>query len=220
MYNPKPFCRNKMETRYLYCYRLFIFSFSILLLFISLFVSGQDTVWTVKNRQLLIDDFKKTQRDVNDETSSLTLVQWRFKENDTTWSIAEVVEHMNMWNLLAQEEVRNMIRNGPQPALAKLCPSDSVIVSFIYEEKKHTSPDITIPTGKIPDKLNLELFNIYVNRLTMNIQNSSNNFKVYFKTFTNGYLRNMNQAYLVHSGHLERHLKQIRRIKKYPHYPG
>ena len=196
-----------------------IFLFSVSSISLSKTVSGQDTVWTAKNILALVDNFKRTQNEVNEETKNLTTAQWNYKENDSTWSVAEVVEHMNMWNLIAQEEIRNMLRNGAQPALAKLCPSDSANTSFIYEERKHVSPDITIPTGKIPDKANLNLYNVYAGRIITNIQNASYNFKVYFKTYTNGYLRNMNQAYMIHYGHIDRHLKQIRKIKNFPRFP-
>lgn len=179
----------------------------------------QDTNWTAKDKQILIGHFERTKQEVNQETKNLSTRQWNFREKPEAWSIAEVLEHLNMWQLVTQEHERYMLYNGRQPDLAKICPSDSVNTTFIYEEKKHVSPDFTIPTGAIPDKANLNLFNVYCNRIINNIKASELNFRMYFRTFTDGYMTNMNQAYMIQYGHVDRHMRQIRRIKADPSFP-
>ncbi len=82
---------------------------------------------------------------------------------------------------------------------------------FYLRREKHTSPDFTIPTGAVPDKANLQLFNSYCDRIIINIKNSTVNFRMYFRTFTDGYMTNMKQAYIIQYGHVDRHLRQIRR---------
>lgn len=188
------------------------------LLFTSALVA-QDTTWTAAEKKILIDNFIRTQKEINKETKDLTLAQWNFKENENAWSIAEVVEHLNMWQLVTQEHIRFMFYNGPQPALAMIAPTDSAATTFIYEEKKHISPDFTIPTGKVPDKANLDLFNVYCDRIINNIKTSDLNFRLYFIKFTGGYMTNMNQAYIIQYGHVDRHLRQIRRVKSDKNFP-
>lgn len=186
---------------------------------VSLNVNAQDTTWTNSDRQKLVDNYERTKKLVNDETKNLSTQQWNYRENDSSWSIAEVVEHLNMWHLITQDQTRTMFYNGPRPAEAMTIPSDSAITSFIYEEKKHTSPDISIPTGAVPDKANLKQFNILCDRIISNIKTLDINFRTHMRIFTDGYKESMNQTYIIHYGHIDRHLRQIARIKKSPRYP-
>lgn len=179
---------------------------------------SQDTSWAPANKQFLIDNFERTKNEINNETKDLTIKQWNFREKPDSWSIAEVLEHLNMWQVVTQERGRYMLSNGRRPELAKICPSDSTNTTFIYEEKKHVSPDFTVPTGTIPDRANLKLFNTYCDRIIANIKNSDINFRMYFRTFTDGHMTNMNQAYMIQYGHVDRHLRQIRRIKSLPSF--
>lgn len=194
--------------------------FSLLSLIVSSRGFSQDTLWTKSDKQDLINNFIRTQTDINAETKNLTVEQWNFKETKDSWSIAEVLEHLNMWQLITQDHIRFMLNNGPQPDLVKSAMSDSLATTFIYEDKKHVSPDLTIPTGQIPDKSNLNLFNIYCDRIITNITASEINFRLYFRRFTGGYMTNMNQAYIIQYGHVDRHLRQIRRIKSNANFPN
>ena len=195
----------------------------ILLSLISFLVSSktfsQDTLWTESNKQALINNYIRTQNEINAETKNLKIGQWNFKETKDSWSIAEVLEHLNMWQLITQDHIRFMLYNGPQPDLTKSAMSDSVATTFIYEEKKHVSPDLTIPTGQVSDSSNLKLFNSYCDRIIKNIKASDINFQIYFRRFTDGYMTNMNQAYIIQYGHVDRHLRQIRRIKSNVNFP-
>lgn len=181
--------------------------------------NAQDTTWTLADKNRLIDNYLRTQKEVNAATGSLSVAQWNFREADSAWSIAEVLEHLNIWQLITQEHIRFMFYNGPQPALALTALSDSAATSFIYEERKHVAPDYSVPTGKTPDRSNLNLFNAYCDRIVANIRNSGLNFRLYYRRFTDGYMTNMNQAYIIHYGHVDRHLRQIRRIKADPRFP-
>ena len=192
----------------------------IVLLFLIVFnVYSQDTSWTKSDKEFLIDNFSRTQNEINIETNQLTPEQWSFRESKDAWSIAEVLEHLNMWQLVTQEHIRFMFYNGRQPDLIRSALTDSAATSFIYEDKKHTSPDFTVPTGKVPEAINLQLFNAYCDRIIENIRKSDLNFRLYFRKFTDGYMTNMNQAYIIQYGHVDRHLRQIKRIKSDANFP-
>ena len=180
---------------------------------------AQDTLWNESHKKVLIDNYKRTQQEINSETGGLTSRQWNFRENENAWNIAEVLEHLNMWQLVTQEHILFMYYNGRQPELSKIAQTDSAAITFIYEEQKHIAPAFTIPTGQIPGKSNLDLFNSYCNRIIKNIESSDLNFRLYFRKFTDGYMTNMNQAYIIHYGHVDRHLRQIRRIKSNTNFP-
>ena len=175
--------------------------------------------WTKADRQYLVDNFKRTKAEVNNETANLTSAQWNFKEAADKWSIGQVMEHLYMWELVTLENVRYATYLGPNPEIAKLVPSDSSNTSFIYEERPHTSPDFTIPTGFITDGNNLKIFNAKCDEIIKNIETSDLNFRQHVREGKDGYHRDMNQMYMIQFGHVDRHLRQIKRIKQHTQFP-
>ncbi|RZK45148.1 MAG: DinB family protein, partial [Pedobacter sp.] len=190
-----------------------------------MFISGlssafsQDSTWTAASKQMLVDNYLRTQQAINAETGKLSLAQWNFKESKDSWNIAMVLEHLNTWQIVTQERVRFMTDNGPQPGYLPSSQTDSAATKTIQEEQKHTSPPFSVPTGLVPDVANLKLFNVYCDRILDNIRSSQLNFKLYFRRFNSGYMTNINQAYMIHYLHVDRHLRQIRRIKSDPKFP-
>ena len=192
----------------------------IILVFLGLSTANcQEKVWTQSDRQKLIDNFKRTQAEINQETSKLSEKEWSFKESSDKWSIAEVVEHLNMWQLVTLENVRYAIYLGENPSRAKACASDSVNTSFIYEENPHKSPDFTIPTGLIADVNNLKIFNIKCNEIIEGIEKNDANFRNIIREGKTGQNRDLAQMYIIQYGHVDRHLRQIRRIKSSNNFP-
>jgi len=70
---------------------------SLICFFVSSKTFSQDTLWTESNKKDLINNFIRTQNEINAETKNLKIEQWNFKETGDSWSIAEVLEHLNMW---------------------------------------------------------------------------------------------------------------------------
>jgi DinB superfamily len=175
--------------------------------------------WTDADRKALADQYKRTKAEVNAETGELTASQWNFKEGPGKWSIAEVLEHLNMWSLLTQQDARYATYLGPNPELAKLCKSDSINTSFIYEASPHVSPDHTIPTGLIKEENNLKIFNLKYDELIRVLDGSKLNFRLHVREGKDNNHRDLAQIYIIHYGHVDRHLRQIRRIKKNASFP-
>ncbi len=72
-------------------YGFFFFTAGLLLtILLPLVSTGQDTLWTQKDRQALIENYERTKKEVNNETKNLSAGQWNFKESADAWSIAEV----------------------------------------------------------------------------------------------------------------------------------
>lgn len=197
----------------------FLSLFSCLLL-LSLTLQGQQIKpWTETDRKALVDNFIRTRAEINKETASLTSAQWNFKEAQGKWSIAEVLEHLYNWSLITQHNVRYSFFLGENIELAKRSLSDSAVTSFIYEERAHVSPDHTIPTGLIIDGNNLKIFNVKYDEIINAIKVSDKNFRLYFKPYDANYQEDIVQQYIIHYGHVDRHLRQIRRIKLHPNFP-
>ncbi|WP_028666204.1 DinB family protein [Runella zeae] len=175
--------------------------------------------WSIEEKNLLVKQYIRTKSEVNSETASLTSAQWSFKEGPDKWSIAQVIEHLNMWSLLTQHDARYVIMLGENPELSNMVASDSVNTSFIYETNPHVSPDHTIPMGLVKDEANLKIFNSKYDEIIMAIEKSKLNFRKFVRPGINGRHRDLAQIYIVHYGHVDRHLRQIRRIKANPSFP-
>ncbi|GAB2554726.1 hypothetical protein [Spirosoma areae] len=129
------------------------------------------------------------------------------------------MEHLYNWSLLTQQNVRYSFFLGENQELAKKSLSDSAVTSFIYEQRPHTSPDHTVPTGLITDGNNLKIFNIKYDEIINSISHSDKNFRLYFRPFDDKYQEDVVQQYIIHYGHVDRHLRQIRKIKAHPDFP-
>ena len=199
-----------------------LFFLSILLLTIYS-VWAQETApqksWTETDRNALVDQYKRTKAEINQETAALTSAQWNFREGPDKWTIGQVLEHLNMWSLLTQFDGRSAASFGERPLLAAACKSDSANTSFIYESNPHTSPDFTIPTGLIKDENNLKIFNGKYDELISAIEKSNLNYRMIVREGKDGKHRDLAQIYIIHYGHVDRHLRQIRRIKANPNFP-
>jgi hypothetical protein len=190
----------------------------ITLLFSSLLTFSQRT-WTEKDKNALVDEFLRTKAEINEATKNLTDNQWIFKEDSSKWSIAQVLEHLYNWSLITQQNVRYSIQLGENLTLAAKALSDSAVTTFIWEEKPHKSPDHTIPTGLITGDNNRKIFNVKYDEIISFIQKSELNFRLYIRPFGTAYQEDLFQQYTIHYGHVDRHLRQIRRIKTHPSFP-
>jgi hypothetical protein len=180
---------------------------------------SQNELWEAKDKQKLIDNYKRAFAELNAETESLTKKQWNYRIAEGKWTIGQVVEHLNMWHLITQDQIRYAEWLGPKPELVSKTMPDSVVTKFIYEEKNHTSPDLSIPTGLIPDVNNLKIFNIKANEIMKKLESSTIDFSQYFRVFTDE-IRNLYQIYIIHYGHIDRHIRQIKRIKADANFPN
>lgn len=192
---------------------------SFLLICTSMHVHAQNKLWTEQDRQYHLQNFNRTRDSLIRETSNLTDAQWHFKEAPDRWSIAEIVEHLALWEIIFARETGIMLRSDPRPELIQASRSDSSYLNFVMEEKVHNSPDYSRPTGFIRGKNNLDFF-LNKNAETIRfVSNTESDLKLYFEQVGGGMFRNVHQVYLVQWGHVDRHLRQIKKVKSHPDFP-
>ena len=56
--------------------------------------------WTPKDRQYILDELDRTTQELEQEVTGLNHRQWHFRIDSTAWSLAEIIEHLEMQNLL------------------------------------------------------------------------------------------------------------------------
>jgi len=192
---------------------------ALVLLFFTVSAVAQEKLWTESDRQYTLDNLKRTRDELVKETENLTLDQWNFKESADRWSIAEIVEHLGNWELLWAREIGISSQNTPKPEMLLTSKPDSYYHDFIMEEKAHISPTISRPTGFIEGKNNLTRF---VNLRNENItftEKTKADMKAIFELTGTDRARNLHQVYIYQWGHVDRHLRQIRKVKTHINYP-
>lgn len=177
-------------------------------------------LWTETDRQYTVDNLRRTRDAIVGETQDLTPSQWAFKESPDRWSIGEIVEHLALWEIIWAREISMGSRSKPRPELNQTSRPDSYYTTWIMEETPHVSPDFSRPTGFIAGKNNLTFFLKLREQTIAFVEKTDADMRAYFELTGTDNPRNMHQVYIYQWGHVDRHLRQIRKVKRHPDYPG
>jgi hypothetical protein len=185
-------------------------------------IAQQSKTWTSDDRKYLLGNLSRSRDSVIIETRGLSKAQWNFKESPERWSIAEIVEHLCLWEILFQREVGQALETGEHPELFDARRTDSGTLAFLAEEKQHIAPEYTkpftytVPMGLNEGKNNLAWLLKMRNESLGYIDTTKANLKVYFMRQGRG---SVHQRFVSCFGHTDRHLRQIRKVKLHPNYP-
>lgn len=180
---------------------------------------AQEKLWTEADRQYTIDNFKRTRDALVAEVQNLSPAQWSFKESPDRWSIGEVVEHLALWEIIWSREIGIGSQGTPHPELLKTSRPDSFYTERIIEETPHVSPHFSRPTGFIEGKNNLTFF-LRGQALNLEfLEKTQADMRAIFELTATPNPRNLHQVYLYQWGHIDRHLKQIKKVKAHKDYP-
>ena len=178
-------------------------------------------LWTEENRKFLIENLERTKLDIIKETKNLSPTQWAFKEDSTKWSIAQVLEHLGMYERIFAQEADIMLSSAPEPALDSSSLPDTAYLNWMNDPSPHKAEWNAEPLGFMKGIDNLSFFLFGRDHIIGFIKNTSYDLKAHF-TYRWGdeKRRSIHALMVVHFGHTDRHLKQIRKIKNAPAFPG
>lgn len=203
------------------------------LLFSSIFflspVSGwtQDKppIWTATERQNLLDGLKTTQTQVFEEVKQLNDNQVHFKPDSSQWSVAEVIEHIGVYEELLYWDLLNNQYTEERPDLVDSVKGiDAAMVAYASDPNKGQSPFAAQPIGRFQElKDLLNFFNRYRDEVIKLVQETKVDFRLHFifrpPDWGVWHRRDLHQYTLLWIAHTERHLNQIKRIKAHPQFP-
>jgi hypothetical protein len=198
------------------------FTLLIAIGFVSTSFAQQPRLWTEKDRQYLKENLTRTREAVINETKNLSQAQWNFKESPDRWSISQIVEHLAIWETLIQREISQALVWGPKPELINNGRTDSSVLAFLGEEKPHISTEytkpftFTVPMGLNEGKNNLTWFVKMRNEGIGFTDSTTTDLRYYFMRAGRG---NIHQLFITMFGHTDRHLIQLRKVKRHPNYP-
>ncbi|GAC1420406.1 MAG: hypothetical protein NVS1B13_25660 [Flavisolibacter sp.] len=186
-------------------------------------INAQETLkWSEADRKYLHENLIRTRELALNETKNLSREQWNFKETPNRWSINQIIEHLAIWELLFQREISSARAAGPHPEMNNSAKPDSMILGFIMDEHPHVTTDFTKPfsfsvpmginTGENNLKWLLKLRNESINY----VDSTRENLREYYLKAGRP---NIHQVFINSFGHVDRHLRQIKKLKQNKNYP-
>lgn len=178
--------------------------------------------WTEEDRQYLVENLIRSRDELLKELEGLSKKQWSFKECEDRWSINQVVEHIAIFELIFDREISISLRGKPKPEFNKDVKPDSYYSDFILEDKPHVTVEFTkpftysVPLGMNDIANNTAWFVKMRNESIEYVKSTKDDLRLYYR---NAGIANLHQTYIYVFGHVDRHLRQIRKIKQHPKYP-
>lgn len=188
--------------------------------------------WTTDDQQLIISELNKTTNELKEEIENISIDQWSFREDSTRWSIAEIVEHLEMQNQLHYREI-SVTSKAPQYLKYRQITEgkDAFFSNYSVDPTKSKAKWFLEPSGKFCSKKECEeAFYKVRTELTKYIDQTDVDLRKQFtfrtpvegKEISNikiGQVRDLHQLLLTGIAHTYRHLDQLRKIKQHPDYP-
>ncbi|MBN8790062.1 MAG: DinB family protein [Terrimonas sp.] len=182
--------------------------------------SQSKTLWTSADRRFLVENLERTKQAIIQQTQYLTPAQWSFKEDTAKWSIAQVLEHLGLYERIFAQEADIMLSSKPEPELDSLALPDTAYISWMNDPSPHKAEWNAEPLGLMKGKDNLTFFLFGRDHIIGFIKNTTYDLKSHY-TYRWGdeKRRSIHALMVVHFGHTDRHLKQVLRIKQSKDFP-
>ena len=196
-----------------------LFPFITFILSFSVEAQIRQQVWTSNDRENLLAGLTNSQSDILKEVQQLNEKQIHFKIDSSKWSIAEVLEHIGVYEELLYWDLLNNQYTNERPDLVDSVKSiDSAMTAYATDPTKGQAPFAVQPMGRFQNKEDLiKFFCRFRNEVIRLIQESKADFRLHF-IFTPPdwgiwHIRDLHQYTLLWIAHTQRHLKQILTIK-------
>jgi 4-amino-4-deoxy-L-arabinose transferase-like glycosyltransferase len=171
---------------------------------------------TERERQRLLAHLEMTASWLVDEVSGLSTAQIQFRREPETWTIAQVVEHLNVVAPIYWQDLQTALEQPPSGRKSSMSDADVLWYGIDRTWREQAVPTER-PTGQPRDlRAALEAYRTHHNRLREYIRTTRDDLRsrIVQRQRCDAY-----QWALLISTHEQRHILQIREIKKDPKFP-
>jgi hypothetical protein len=178
-------------------------------------------IWTEADKKYLLDNLIRSKQELIDETKNLTKEQWNFKESPDRWSINQIVEHIDLYELILMHEISMALQNEPIPAFEHFLPDSVFIDPDPKSLKKNITTDFTkpftisVPLGNNEGGNNIIWLTTMRDESIDYLKKTTENIRLHYICFG----PNVHQQYMMIFRHTFRHVRQIKKVKAHPNYP-
>ena len=193
--------------------------------------STQDIWWTREDRQLILAELDRTTSALMTEIENLSEMQWHFREEKGRWSIAEIVEHLEMQNQLHYREISVISKSPQYPQYRAITAGqDGHFIKYATDTIKSDAKWFLQPRGRYDSiEAGWSAFYLARNELRKFVANTDVDLRKQFtfriavqgkdiKDISIGEVRDLHQLLLTGIAHTDRHLAQIRNLKNHPDF--
>ena len=193
----------------------------------------QDPIrWTTEEREYIISELKRTSAELEGEIHGLTVLQANWAP-DGSWSIKEIVAHLEMQNQLHFREINVTSMAPSHPEFAKITDgNDGYFIKYATDPKMGKSKWFLNPVGKydsLPQAW--QGFKIAREELILFVKDTKADLRSKFTyrvpvqekkldSIKIGEVRDLHQLLLTGIAHTDRHIQQIRKLKSRPEFPA
>jgi hypothetical protein len=151
--------------------------------------------------------------------------QMHFRPDDAQWSVAEVLEHLGIYDELLYWDLLNNQYTPEMPELvSKVKGVDSVMKAYTNDPVKLKAPFVSQPLGRFYKKEDLIFYFDRFRKEVINlVKETTYDFRVHFifRPEETGiwHIRDLHQYTLLWIAHTQRHTNQIKNIKANKNFP-
>src|SRR5579859_2161026 len=110
-----------------------------------------------QERQFAIDQLTSSETRILQLVDNLTPAQWRFHETPDRWSIAEILEHLTVFENFIRATVEQRLLTSPEPEKKPLASTRESLVLTLPDTRstKFAAREVARPIGRWPDTTEL-----------------------------------------------------------------
>jgi hypothetical protein len=199
---------------------------SILLCFVLSMIGVRDPgQWklTPNERKFAIDYLNKTRARLLNDVKGLSTTQLLFRPNDSSWSVAQCVEHIT----LSEDLVKQWIQGGLEQAAApqrkseeKYTPESLIVIVTDRSQNRSKTGGPWYPDGQFPTTA--DAIRAFISRRDSTIayvQSTQDDLKDHFIDHPQWGALDLYEAFVMLSAHCERHTEQLEEVMADPNFP-
>jgi hypothetical protein len=174
-------------------------------------------------RQLVLEQLDSSEGQILELVQGLTPEQWNFRESPERWSIAEILEHLVVFEKFINEVIAKVMAALAEPEKKAFAQQKEPLVLGLADSRsaRLKAREVVLPTGRWPDTAEMiaELRSRRAQTVAFAAETEADLRNHFFPHIAFGDL-DCYQWLLVIARHMSRHALQIEEIKANPAYPG
>ena len=187
--------------------------------------------WKEEDRRTVLQNLDRTTDELQGEIDQLSNQQWHFKKDSSTWSISEIVEHLEIQNLLHYRELSVTSQSPQHLQFGSITKGqDDFFKNYSTDPVKSTAKWFLEPRNRYKTvEEGWSAFYKARNELRKFVAATNVDLRKQFTFRTPvegkeidrlkiGQVRDLHQLLLTGIAHTDRHLHQIRNIKRDPRF--
>jgi DinB superfamily len=173
-------------------------------------------------RKYAIDYFKQTKARLLSDVKGLSPAQLNFKANDSSWSVAQCVEHIALAETLIWQWMQSTLRQpaAPEKKSEEKYTTDQLIAAVTDRSHKFKAPEMLKPEGKFPSTdAALQAFVSRRDSTIAYLASTQDDLKDHFTVHPAFGTIDLYQGLILLAGHSARHTAQLEEVMANPNFP-